>query len=261
VAQERLSVRQIKDLLRLHLVGGVTSCRELGRGVGCSKTAVSDCLRRAAVAGLKAWEAIAELDESELERRFYPSAREGGAPPRTVQRPVPDWTKVREELAGRDHQVTLALLWQEYKAEHPEGYQDSQFAELYRRFEKKLSVVLRQAHRGGEKTFVDFCNGISLIDPSIGEIIPMQLFVGTARGDVVQARAQGTYERLLKRFAKIAVLVIDDFGLPSMSDREKQDLLEAIEERYGTGATVVTAQLPTSDWRDYLGGGRVADAI
>ena len=77
----------------------------------------------------------------------------------------------------------------------------------------------------------------------------------------VQARAQGTYERLLKRLAKIAVLVIDDFGLPSMSDREKQDLLEAIEERYGSGATVVTAQLPVSDWHDYLGGGRIADAI
>ena len=178
MGQERLSVRKIKDLLRLHLLGGVTSCRQLGRAVGCSKTAASDCLRRAAVAGLKAWETIAELDEGELEQRLYPSAREGGAPPRTVQRPLPDWTKVREELARRDHQVTLALLWQEYKAQHPDGYQYSQFAELYRRFEKKLSVVLRQAHRGGEKTFVDFCDGISLIDPSSGEMIPTQLFVG-----------------------------------------------------------------------------------
>ena len=109
-------MRKIKDLLRLHLVGGVTSCRQLGRAVGCSKTAVSDCLRRAAVAGLNVWEAIAELDEGELERRLYPSAREGGAPPRTVLRPLPEWTKVREELARRDHQMTLALLWQEYVA-------------------------------------------------------------------------------------------------------------------------------------------------
>jgi transposase len=178
VAQERLSVRKIKDLLRLRLLGGVTSCRQLGRAVGCSKTAASDCLRRAAVAGLNAWTAIAELDEGELEKRLYPSAREGGAPPRTVQRPLPDWMKVREELARRDHQVTLALLWQEYKAEHPEGYQYSQFAELYRRFEKKLSVVLRQTHRGGEKAFVDFCDGISLINPHTGELIPTQLFVG-----------------------------------------------------------------------------------
>lgn len=177
MAQERLSVRKIKDLLRLHLVGGVSSRRQLGRAVGCGKTAVSDCLRRAAVAGLTTWEAIAELDEAQLEQRLYPS-REVGTPPRTVQRPLPDWATVRAELARRDHQVTLALLWQEYKAEHPDGYQYSQFAEHYRRFEKKLSVVLRQAHRGGEKVFVDFCDGISLIDPRTGELIPTQLFVG-----------------------------------------------------------------------------------
>jgi len=99
VAQERLSVKKIKDLLRLHLVGGVNSRRQLGRMVGCGKTAVTDCLRRAAVAGLNAWEMIAELDEGELEKRLYPSARDGGAPPRTVQRPLPDWAKVREVLA------------------------------------------------------------------------------------------------------------------------------------------------------------------
>lgn len=156
----------------------MSSRRQLGRIVGCGKTAVSDCLRRAAVAGLNTWEVIAELDEAELEKRLYPSARDGGAPPRTVQRPLPDWAKVREELARRDHQVTLALLWQEYKAEHPDGYQYSQFAELHRRFEKKLSVVLRQPHRAGEKVFVDFCNGLSLIDAHTGEVIPTQLFVG-----------------------------------------------------------------------------------
>lgn len=77
----------------------------------------------------------------------------------------------------------------------------------------------------------------------------------------VQARAEGTYDRLLKRLAKLSVLIIDDFGLGSMSDREKQDLLEAVEERYGCGATVVTAQLPVGDWHEYLGGGRVADAL
>jgi DNA replication protein DnaC len=77
----------------------------------------------------------------------------------------------------------------------------------------------------------------------------------------VQARAQGIYDRLLKRLAKLSILIVDDFGLGSLSEREKQDLLEAFEERYGIGATVVTAQLPVSDWHEYLGGGRLADAI
>jgi DNA replication protein DnaC len=77
----------------------------------------------------------------------------------------------------------------------------------------------------------------------------------------VQARAQGTYDRLLKRLAKLALLIIDDFGLASLNELEKQDLLEAIEERYGSGATLVTSQLPVADWHEYLGDGRLADAI
>jgi DNA replication protein DnaC len=77
----------------------------------------------------------------------------------------------------------------------------------------------------------------------------------------VQARAEGTYDRLLKRLSKLSVMILDDFGLVTLSEREKQDLLEAIEERYGNGALVVTAQLPVGEWHEYLGGGRVADAI
>jgi len=175
VAQPRLAMRKIKEILRLHLVGGVNSCRQLARAAGCGKSAVSDCLRRAAEAGLNRWESIEALDEGELERRLYPTST---APIIRKQRPLPDWTRIREELARRDHQVTLALLWTEYKAEHPDGYQYSQFVDLYRRFEKKLSVVLRQHHRAGEKVFVDFCDGIILIDPDSGEQIQTQLFVG-----------------------------------------------------------------------------------
>jgi DNA replication protein DnaC len=64
-----------------------------------------------------------------------------------------------------------------------------------------------------------------------------------------------------QRVAKLSLLVIDDFGLTALSELEKQDLLEAIEERYGSGATILTSQLPISDWHEYLGGGRIADAI
>jgi len=83
----------------------------------------------------------------------------------------------------------------------------------------------------------------------------------TLLNQFVQARAQGTYERMLKRMAKLSLLVIDDFGLANLTDLETQDLLETIEERYGSGATLVTSQLPISDWHAYLGAGRIADAI
>lgn len=211
MAQERLSVRKIKDLLRLHLVGGVGGRRRLAAAIGCSKTAAADCLRRAAIAGLMRWELIAELDEEELEKRLYPSAREGGAPSKSVPRAQPDWAKVREELARRDHQVTLVLLWQEYKSAHPEGYQYSQFAALYRRFEKKLSVVLRQAHRGGEKVFVDFCDGLALVDPNSGKRVATQLFVA-ALGASSYTFAIATLSQELPVWLDCHVRMFEHFG-------------------------------------------------
>lgn len=187
MAQQRLAMQKNKEVLRLHLVGGIESRRQIARAVGCGKSAVSDCLRRARLAGLTDWAQIGELDELELSRRLYCSAG-GSTAKRAPERPLPDWARVREELARRDHQVTLALLWEEYKAEHPEGYQYSQFAELYRRFEKRLSVVLRQPHRAGEKCFVDFCDGLAVIDPNTGDRIETQLFVGALEAAVLVAQ-------------------------------------------------------------------------
>ena len=175
MAQKRLDVmRQIKTILRLHFAGGVGSCRVLARAVGAGKSAVADCLRRAKAAGLSSWAAIESLDEAALEARLYPSGPQAQRAPR----PLPDFARIREELFRRDHQVTLALLWTEYKSEHPDGLQYSQFAQRYRRFEQTLSVVMRHHHRGGEKCFVDFCDGIPLTDPLTGENIPTELFVG-----------------------------------------------------------------------------------
>jgi transposase len=171
-------MHKIKDILRLHLLGGMTSCRQIGRAVGCGKTAVASCLQRAAEAGLTTWAAVEALDEAALERRLYRTAPSMRPASGRSSRPQPDWVRIREELARRDHKVTLMLLWTEYKAEHPDGYQYSQFAERYRRFERKLSVVMRQHHRPGEKTFVDFCDGIALTDPLTGDKVPTQLFVG-----------------------------------------------------------------------------------
>ena len=176
MAQKRLDVmRQIKQILQLYYVGGLRSARPIARAVGAGKSAVANCLHRAKAAGLTDWAVIETLDEQALEAKPYPPTTTTRPHPVRVQ---PDWNKVREELARRDHQVTLALLWQEYKTQHPDGYQYSQFVEHYRRFERKLSVVLRQEYRGGERSFVDFCDGIALTDPVTGEKIPTELFVG-----------------------------------------------------------------------------------
>ena len=74
------------------------------------------------MAGLTDWPAVAALDEGELEARLYPSQVDSKLKGQRL-RPAPDWAEIRAELARRDHQVTLALLWQEYKAGQPDGYQ------------------------------------------------------------------------------------------------------------------------------------------
>lgn len=75
------------------------------------------------------------------------------------------------------------------------------------------------------------------------------------------ARADGTYVRVLARLARVDVLVIDDFAISPVSDEERRHLLELLEDRYGTRSTIVTSQLPPSDWHDYLADPTLADAI
>jgi DNA replication protein DnaC len=75
------------------------------------------------------------------------------------------------------------------------------------------------------------------------------------------ARADGTYSLELARVAKIAVLVLDDFLLAPMSDVERRDLLEVLEDRYDQSSTVITSQLPTKSWHQAIGDATIADAI
>ena len=75
------------------------------------------------------------------------------------------------------------------------------------------------------------------------------------------ARADGTYQTVLARFARVDLLVIDDFAVAPINDKERNDLLEILEDRYGTRSTIVTSQLPPSSWHDYLADPTLADAI
>ena len=80
-------------------------------------------------------------------------------------------------------------------------------------------------------------------------------------GSVLAARGEGNYLRHLQKLAKIHLLIIDDFGLNSMTETDRKDLLEIVEDRYTIGSTIITSQLPTKDWHEYIGDPTVADAI
>jgi DNA replication protein DnaC len=78
---------------------------------------------------------------------------------------------------------------------------------------------------------------------------------------LLQARADGSYANLLKRFEKTAVLILDDLGVCELKENDRRDLLEIVEDRYGIGSTLITSQLPIKDWHAYFGGGRAADSL
>jgi DNA replication protein DnaC len=79
--------------------------------------------------------------------------------------------------------------------------------------------------------------------------------------ELTLAHADGSYSRLLVRFARIDLLVLDDWALSPLRDQDRRDLLEIFEDRYGTGSTLLTSQLPPEHWHDHLGEATVADAI
>ena len=79
--------------------------------------------------------------------------------------------------------------------------------------------------------------------------------------ELLLARADGTYLRLLNRLKRMDVLVIDDWGLDQPDQRQRHDLLEVLEDRHGIRSTIMTSQLPPSKWHDTIGDHTIADAV
>ncbi len=182
---ERLSMRRIRDLLRLKHENGLSS-RVIAASLGLSKGAVGDYLRRAQAAGI-GWPIDAALTDTGLERLLFPAAPDVMA----EDRPEPDWPTVDREL--RRSGVTRMLLWQEYRTEHPDGYGYTWFCVQFEAWKARASPTMRQTHAAREKVFVDFAGDtIDVIDPATGVVQPMKLFVaalGASNFIYAEARA------------------------------------------------------------------------
>ena len=164
-------MRKIKEMLRLHFEVGLSN-REIARSLSVSHTTVSELLGRFHSAGMS-WPLPEGIDEAALEAALYP-----GNTGKSRRRSEPDWVHIHRELSRKG--VTLQLLWFEYKEQHPDGYQYSQFCERYRTWRGKLDVVMRQAHRAGEKVFVDYAGQkMPITDPRTGQVTPVPIFVAT----------------------------------------------------------------------------------
>jgi transposase len=171
MAQERLTMRKIREVLRLKWECGLSN-RAIARSCSISHSTVGEYLRRAEGAGLS-WPLPSDLDEDALLELLFPKLPDASS--RRI--PRPDWSWVHAEL--RKKSVTLRLLWVEYREEHPGGYGYSQFCALYRDWAKRLKPSMRLTHKAGEKVFVDYAGQtIPVVDPQTGEIHQAQIFIG-----------------------------------------------------------------------------------
>ena len=160
-------MRKIREVLRLR--GAGRSQHQIARSVGIGQSTVGDYLSRARRAGVS-WPTA--LDDDALERALYPPKPALPA----ASRGLPDFAAVHRELKRKS--VTLFLLWEEYKGAHPQGFQYSWFCEHYRAFASKVDLVMRQSHRAGETTFVDYAGQtVPVVDRFSGEIREAQVFV------------------------------------------------------------------------------------
>ena len=174
MSAKRLSIRKIREVLRLKFEHGLTNWK-IARSCSISRSTVSNYLLRARAAELS-WPLPDALGDDGLERLLFPSSEaiRGSSP-------LPDWAEVHKELKRKG--VTLALLWQEYKEKHPGGYRYSWFCHLYKSWAGKLDLVLRQEHRAGEKMFVDYAGQtVPIVNRVTGEIRQAQVFVAVLGG-------------------------------------------------------------------------------
>ena len=169
MSRKKEPMRKIKEVLRLAHLHSLSE-RQIARGANMKKTTVHDYLLRFERAKLT-WGDAQLMNDDELERLLFPPDE-----PVEEKKAHPDFPLIHKEL--RRKSMTLQLLWEEYRDEHPDGYVYSHFCMLYRHFAKTVDVSMRQAHVAGEKLFVDY-SGVraSVVNPKTVEVKPAEIFV------------------------------------------------------------------------------------
>lgn len=138
---ERTTMRQVREVLRLKFAGVPT--REIARRIGVAASTARATIDRFRAAGLS-WPLPDEMTDAALETQLYTLV---GTKQGHRRQAEPDWATIHRELK-RKH-VTLSILWDEYIERHPDSYRYSRFCELYRAWENKLSVTMRQKRMRG----------------------------------------------------------------------------------------------------------------
>jgi len=165
----RVTMRQIRETLRLHLQAGL-SYSEVARALKVSKSVVGKYILLARVAGVDCALAHALTDE-DLQARLYRPAV-----PRCSYQLAPDFGYIHQELKRAG--VTLMLLWEEYATANPLAYKYTSFCVKYAEFVRRQKRSMRQVHVAGEKLFIDYAGGtVPIVNAVTGEITQAQVFV------------------------------------------------------------------------------------
>jgi transposase len=164
-------MRKLKEVLRLHSLG--LSQHQIARSCSISQSTVHEYVSAAQAAGI-GWPLPEDWGDQQIEQALFPQRP---APAFWRKHPEPDWARIHEDLQKHKN-LTLQLVWQEERENNPDGYGYSRFCDLYRRWLKKLDLVLRQDHRAGEKMFLDYAGAtIPVHDPATGAVQQAAVFV------------------------------------------------------------------------------------
>ena len=196
MSSKPITMRKIKEVLRLRFECGL-SLNAIARALELSKGAVAkyDALARAAQLD---WASIEPLTEEQLAKRLLPP--QAMVPGQNQFAPI-DFILVNQEMKKKG--LTLQLLWGEYceaATQKPYGY--TSFCIHYAAFTKTLKLSMKQAHKAGEKCFVDYAGPtVPIIDALTGEITKAQIFVAVLGASsytfALATRAQKTEDWLL----------------------------------------------------------------
>ena len=207
-------MRKIRDILRLRLAAGL-SLRQISASTKVSVGAISKLLTRAKALDLD-WPLPDDLNDEQLARLFYPQADARAS----SRYEIPDWPSVHQELKRKG--MTKQLLWEEYTQQYPNRcYSYSQFCDRYRHWRGLQKRSLRQAHKAGEKCFVDYAGQtVPIVSAATGEIRHAQIFVavlGASNYTYAEATLSqslpdwlGSHVRMFEYFGGMTEMVVPD---------------------------------------------------
>ena len=170
MARARTAMRKILEILRLRKESGLSQ-HKVSQASGCSLGTVNKVLKGAAQAGLE-WPLEHEMSEEELQQRIFGVTKQARSSPR---REGLNFEVVHRQLQTRKN-LTVRLVWEEYRAGEPEGYGYSQFCHLYRRWREQHKVSMAQVHKAGQSVFVDFAGTTVMVYPPDGDPWEAQIF-------------------------------------------------------------------------------------